>query len=151
MATTGSLLEVLSYDECLAQLRRGGVGRLGWAESDRVVILPVNFAWDGQGIVFRTDPGEKVEGTRFQRVAFQIDGFEPARQEGWSVLANGPAQITEPERWPEGAIPPAELGLEPWAPGAKDRWVRLVPDRITGRRLVRSREGANLLWRYSAY
>ena len=151
MTTSTTTLEVLPYDECLALLRVGGVGRLAWAEPDRVVVVPVNFAWDGDAIVFRTDPGQKVDAVRFQRIAFEIDGFDAARQEGWSVLANGTARLTDPADWPSQATAPDQLALEPWAPGSKEQWMRLVPDRLTGRRLVHQRPGTDALWRYSAY
>jgi hypothetical protein len=50
---------------------------------------------------------------------------------GWSVLIQGPAHhVTGPER--EDAF---RACVEPWAPGIRELLVRIVPSRITGRRI----------------
>ena len=151
MTTSTTTLEVLTYDECLALLGSGGVGRLAWAEPDRVVVVPVNFAWDGDAIVFRTDPGQKVDGMQFQRIAFRDRrvrrgpprGLERPSQ--WHSPAHGPRRLAQSR---QDTCPARARTL---GSGSKEQWMRLVPDRLTGRRLVHQRPGNDVLWRYSAY
>jgi hypothetical protein len=55
----------------------------------------------------------------------------PGRQ-GWSVLIQGPAHHVESEAERESA---AQAGVEPWAPGERELFLRIVPHRVTGRRI----------------
>jgi hypothetical protein len=65
------------------------------------------------------------------KVAFEIDSIDMATQQGWSVLIQGPAHhVTGTE---EDAV--RRTGVEPWAPGPRELFVRIVPSRITGRRV----------------
>ena len=71
-----------------------------------------------------------IEGADYQ-VAFEIDDIDMAGAMGWSVLIQGPAHhVTGPER--EDAF---RACVEPWAPGIRELLVRIVPSRITGRRI----------------
>ena len=64
-------------------------------------------------------------------MAFEIDSIDMATQQGWSVLIQGPAHhVTSAE---QDAV--REAGVEPWAPGPRELFVRIVPSRITGRRV----------------
>jgi nitroimidazol reductase NimA-like FMN-containing flavoprotein (pyridoxamine 5'-phosphate oxidase superfamily) len=40
----------------VGRLEPGGIGRVGFASADGIMILPVNFAMMGKTIVFRTAP-----------------------------------------------------------------------------------------------
>ena len=64
-------------------------------------------------------------------MAFEIDDIDLAAEGGWSVLVQGPA------RHVQGADLAAarSAGVEPWAPGDRELFVRIVPSRITGRRV----------------
>jgi nitroimidazol reductase NimA-like FMN-containing flavoprotein (pyridoxamine 5'-phosphate oxidase superfamily) len=101
-------------------------------------VLPVNYAWRDGAIVFRTAAnGPLDEDLRTgiadadYRVAFEIDSIDPGAQRGWSVLIQGPAHhVTGPE---EDAV--RRAGVEPWAPGDRELFVRIVPTRVTGRRV----------------
>jgi nitroimidazol reductase NimA-like FMN-containing flavoprotein (pyridoxamine 5'-phosphate oxidase superfamily) len=92
------------------------------------LVVPVNFVLDGSVVVFRTAGGGKVDGLRSGPISFQVDGIDPFHRTGWSVLVEGVAY--EATRWEV-----RHLDLSPWAPGQKDRWIRLVPTSITGRRI----------------
>jgi hypothetical protein len=71
-----------------------------------------------------------IEGAEY-RVAFEIDDLDLAKQLGWSVLIQGPAHhVTAAER--DAAL---KAGVEAWAPGDRQLFVRIVPSRITGRRI----------------
>jgi nitroimidazol reductase NimA-like FMN-containing flavoprotein (pyridoxamine 5'-phosphate oxidase superfamily) len=126
-------LEVLSPDECDALLDKESVGRLGTGGDDPIVV-PVVYARSGADIVFRTAPGEKLIAAALRRtVAFEIDHFDVDAHTGWSVLVVGHAEEIVHPRELEAAH---NLGLEPWAGEVRDRFVRIRPERITGRRIV---------------
>ena len=64
-------------------------------------------------------------------MAFEIDDIDLAAGCGWSVLVQGPAHHVQ------GAELDAarSAGVEPLAPGDRELFVRIVPSRITGRRV----------------
>jgi uncharacterized protein len=124
-------MESLSADECVALLSQHEIGRLGLAMEDGVEILPVAYAWDGDAVVFRTGLGRILEAVSDRDVAFEIDGAD-AGHHGWSVLVRGRAE----EVWrPDDLERARALPLSPWAPGGRDRYVRVVPAVLTGRRV----------------
>jgi nitroimidazol reductase NimA-like FMN-containing flavoprotein (pyridoxamine 5'-phosphate oxidase superfamily) len=65
-------------------------------------------------------------------VAFEIDDFDVRERRGWSVLIQGPAHHVESEAEREAA---ARAGVQPWAGGERALFIRIVPTRITGRRI----------------
>lgn len=129
---TDSRVEELPADECWALLRNEVVGRLGIAILNRPDIFPVNYVVDHGTIVLRT-----AEGTKFAAavlgaaVAFEIDHYDAAQGQAWSVVAKGHA--AEVEGMHE-LFRMAELPLFPWHDAPKYRFVRIVPDELTGRR-----------------
>jgi transcriptional regulator with XRE-family HTH domain len=127
-------LEELTQGECRAFVAAGGVGRFLYDDDTRgPVAIPVNYKMDGDDVVFRTGAGPLVAaGTHNQKVSFDVDHLDDVLGEGWSVLLSGTADvISDP-----GDLAKAEaLGIEPWAGGDRNIYVRLVPNRITGRRI----------------
>ena len=131
------VIEELDEDTCLQLISQGGIGRIAYNSRSGPAVLPVNFALRGGAIVFRTaahssldeDLRTGIEGAEY-RVAFEIDDIDLVKQLGWSVLIQGPAHhVTPAER-------DATLkGVEAWAPGERELFVRIVPSRITGRRI----------------
>ena len=120
----------LARDECLSLLRSFTVGRVAIASpSGSLLVVPVNYIVDGEVIVFRSDPGEKLERLHGAPASFQIDFIDPVHHTGWSVLAQGTAHRAS-------AAEVSHLDIESWAGGEKSHWVRVVPHAITGRRLV---------------
>ena len=126
-------LRTLSPAECFDLLEAGGVGRVGFTAAGGIMILPVNFAVTGKTIIFRTAPDTLLARYADAQVSFEADHLDDARHEGWSVLVHGHAHQVNDEH----AIKRLEAGidLEPWAPGARDVYVRIVPTQITGRRI----------------
>lgn len=127
----------LSFDQCWDLLAAANVGRLGLVVDDHPEIFPVNYVIYDRHIVFRTGRGRKLWGAMASRPGvFEIDGYDVPTTEAWSVMARGETVLmTDPE---EVAKVDA-LGLEPWQPGAKDHYIRLVPRALTGRRFVVNR------------
>ena len=134
MAGTDDRMEILDRETCLELLRTVPIGRVAWVADDgQVVVLPVNFIVDGDGIVFRTAEGGKLEAARHgQPVSFQADDVEPALHLGWSVLASGQAHVVED---PNEVARLESLPLAPWEPSPKPFFVRIDTQQISGRRL----------------
>lgn len=65
-------------------------------------------------------------------LTFEIDEIDEPAREGWSVLIQGPAHHVESEAEREPLI---RAGVEPWPGGDRELFVRIVPDRVTGRRI----------------
>ncbi len=127
-------LERLSREECLVRLRGQQVGRLAVVSAARPLIFPVNYAMDGEAVVFRTAPGTKFDAAvREMSVAFEIDEFDIERHEGWSVLVTGRAEEVVSEAHRNRL---ANLPLRPWAAGEKDNWLTITATAITGRRVT---------------
>ena len=138
--------EVLSHDSCIELLGLEEVGRIAWVADGEPRIVPVNYAWDGEAVVLRSDPGAKLEGLLGAEVAFEVDRIDRLHKEGWSVVVQGVAQQVAVADWPATAVRPSELYLEPWIPGAKSHWVRVVPRLIGGRRITRRNDVDDTLW-----
>ena len=127
-------IEVLERKECLALLAGDVIGRLAVVAGGTPLMFPVNYALDGDAVVFRTASGTKVDhGTR-QPVCFEIDSFDRETRSGWSVVVVGRLEEATPQ---DAAVLERvrHLPVEPWAEGDKPHWMRLVPTRITGRRV----------------
>jgi nitroimidazol reductase NimA-like FMN-containing flavoprotein (pyridoxamine 5'-phosphate oxidase superfamily) len=127
-------LQTLTPAECLELLEPGGVGRVGFTSANGgVIIVPVNFAVAGNAIVFRTAPDTLLAVHAIAPVSFEADQVDEERREGWSVLVQGHAHQVTSER--EVTQLEHQTGLEPWAGGARDVYVRIAPAHISGRRI----------------
>jgi hypothetical protein len=129
----GSEVTDLPANACWALLRTQEVGRLAVSVADRPEIFPVNYVVDHGTIVFRTAEGTKLAGAAQRDVAFEADGYEPETGEAWSVVVKGRGE--EISRGHE-LLDTTGLPLFPLHAGAKPRFVRVVPDEISGRRFT---------------
>jgi nitroimidazol reductase NimA-like FMN-containing flavoprotein (pyridoxamine 5'-phosphate oxidase superfamily) len=82
-------LRVLDRDQCLRLLAEDEIGRLAVIAGNTPAMFPVNYALDGDTIVFRTDPGTKLAHGPRARASFEVDRFDHAGRAGWSVVATG--------------------------------------------------------------
>jgi nitroimidazol reductase NimA-like FMN-containing flavoprotein (pyridoxamine 5'-phosphate oxidase superfamily) len=126
-------LQALSPAECVDLLEPGGIGRVGITDEEGVIILPVNYAVIGQAIIYRTAPDTLLALRANTQVSFEVDQCDETLHEGWSVLVQGHAhEVTD-----EHQVQQLEdtTHLKPWAPGARDVYVRLAPTQISGRRI----------------
>lgn len=126
-------LQALSPAECWDLLGSGGIGRVGFASADGIMMLPVNFAAAGKTIIFRTAPDTLLALHANGPVSFQVDRLDEALHAGWSVLVHGHARRVTDER--EVKSIENQTHLEPWAAGPRDVYVRIASIRISGRRL----------------
>jgi hypothetical protein len=134
-------LEVIPPGACRRLLSQQHLGRLGVVADGRPLVLPVNYAFDGESVVFRTDAGTKLHAAIGNPVAFEIDGVDNVWHSGWSVLVTGVAELVPDDEQEDMSV----LPLGPWCPGPKRAWVRVTPDEISGRRIVAlevAREGS---------
>jgi nitroimidazol reductase NimA-like FMN-containing flavoprotein (pyridoxamine 5'-phosphate oxidase superfamily) len=123
----------LSKSECFQLLAQEHLGRVAVVDDRGPVVFPVNFVLDRHMVVFRTDEGTKLDtACRGSRVAFEVDGTDAADRTGWSVVVRGEAvEVTDPAELTRlRKLPP-----DPWAPGAKTHYVRILPAMLTGRRI----------------
>lgn len=125
-------IENLSFDDCWGLLDNGTVGRLAIVVDEHPEIFPVNYAVHLRSIVFRTAPGSKLWGARMERpAALEIDGYDAATEQAWSVVVRGDTEILEDQAAKDAVD---GRGLEPWQPGEKANYVRLNAKALTGRR-----------------
>jgi nitroimidazol reductase NimA-like FMN-containing flavoprotein (pyridoxamine 5'-phosphate oxidase superfamily) len=132
-------LEPLAPEEAWGLISPGGIGRIGFSGRFGPMILPVNYKVHDQAIVFRTaehspmgeDLRTGIEHAEY-KVAFEIDRYDDATRTGWSVLIQGDVYHVDggPER--EELL---RIGLESWVAGHRDLFLRIVPTRVSGRRV----------------
>jgi hypothetical protein len=128
---TNEGLEAIAEDECYARLRTADLGRVGVRHGEIILVLPVYFALDGRNVVFRTDPGAKLDAAVLNsRVAFEVDD----ERDAWSVLVVGHA---EELRDGEECARVRELLAGCPRVGRREHLVRINTERVTGRRVVR--------------
>ena len=134
--------ERLDEAECLRLISPGGVGRIAYVSRYGPVVVPVNYQLYEGTIVFRTDQDSPMdEDLRTgitdaeYKVAFEIDEIDVAAREGWSVLLQGPAHHVDSEAERSLVI---QAAVQPWPGGEKGLFLRIVPTRITGRRIRRT-------------
>jgi nitroimidazol reductase NimA-like FMN-containing flavoprotein (pyridoxamine 5'-phosphate oxidase superfamily) len=127
----------LTPEECHQLLADHHLGRLAVVVGGQPIIFPVNYVFDGERVVFRTDEGLKLRHAPLRRVAFEIDGFDETTGTGWSVLVQGSTyEITRAIDQYSEAL--RRLPVTPFAPGDKAHWIEIVPIEITGRRIERT-------------
>jgi nitroimidazol reductase NimA-like FMN-containing flavoprotein (pyridoxamine 5'-phosphate oxidase superfamily) len=127
------VLETLTAAECFDLLSPGGVGRVAFTTADGPVVLPVNYAMAGRTVIFRTAPDTLLAGYLDCLAGFEVDGLDEALSQGWSVLVTGRAVRVSSEA--EVHHLERHAGVRPWAGSARDVYVRIIPRKITGRRI----------------
>jgi nitroimidazol reductase NimA-like FMN-containing flavoprotein (pyridoxamine 5'-phosphate oxidase superfamily) len=132
----------LDEEDCQRLISAGGIGRIGYTGRFGPTVLPVNYAIYEGTVVFRTGQDSPLgEDLRTgiehaeSKVAFEIDEISPATREGWSVLIQGSAHPVDTEAERRSVM---QSGVEPWAGGEKELFFRVIPTRVTGRRIRRT-------------
>ena len=129
----------LDEAESLKLISPGGIGRIAYLSRFGPAVLPVNYKWHDGAVVFRTaqhsaldeDLQTGIAGGDYL-VAFEIDEIDLPGRQGWSVLIQGPAHHVEGETERTAA---EQAGVEPWPTGERELFLRIVPHRVTGRRI----------------
>ena len=132
----------LSATESWALLRQAAVGRLAVIIDGRPDIFPVNHVVDHGSLVFRTAAGSKLAGAVGNQVAYEVDGYDPETASAWSVVVKGHAH--EVNRLYD-VLEAVGLPLFPWHTTLKPHFVRIEPDKLTGRRFKLTRRARSTL------
>jgi len=126
--------EALGEAECFELLGRQKIGRVAVTIGAIPVVLPVNYLFADGAIHFRTGEGAKLTAaSQHAVVAFEVDEIDPLYHAGWSVLAVGVARVLEESvdlAWA------SRLPLRAWAPGVREHFVRIMPEFVSGRRII---------------
>jgi len=127
-------MDDLNATECLDLLMTQEVGRVAVCTPGGPQILPVNYTVDGASLLFRTAPyGVLGRHAWNSRIAFEVDHVDVEARSGWSVVAAGTGAMVEDAQ--ELGVVRAFRNPQPWAPGSRLLYVRLVWDSLTGRRV----------------
>ncbi|MFG2004478.1 pyridoxamine 5'-phosphate oxidase family protein [Spirillospora sp. NPDC048911] len=126
-------LEILEAEECRSLLRSAVLGRVVFTDRALPAVQPVNFVLSDGDVIIRTGAGSKLAAAaRGAIVAFEVDDFDTIARTGWSVVAIGPARtVTDPREL--AAL--RRLPLRSWVPNARDHFIRIRPELLSGRRV----------------
>jgi transcriptional regulator with XRE-family HTH domain len=124
------VLQPMRKEECVALIQAGDVGRIAYNRADELVVIPVNYCYLDDLVIFRTAVDSAVAQYDLAPIAFELDFTDQGLREGWSVLVNGmvrPATTEETDA--------ARGHVEPWAGGTREAYMVVEPRRISGRRI----------------
>ncbi|MEI2819142.1 MAG: pyridoxamine 5'-phosphate oxidase family protein [Marmoricola sp.] len=140
MNTEEQPITQLTPEQCWEKLRAQEFGRLAYHLGDEVHITPINYAVDGQTLLFRTAEGSKLLGIVMNSdIAFEIDEFSDDAAS--SVIIRGTARkLEEDEEHRSEGVP-----LRPWVPTLKYNVVEITPKEITGREFFLARPWLHML------
>jgi nitroimidazol reductase NimA-like FMN-containing flavoprotein (pyridoxamine 5'-phosphate oxidase superfamily) len=125
----------LSPGECASRLAETTLGRLGVIVSGRPEVFPVNYVVDASTgyVAFPTQPGTKLASALdWPWIGFEIDGVDQDGDEGWSVMIVGRAEEVEDAEIVARLREHQRVG---WRHSGTERWLRIAPTKITGRRV----------------
>jgi len=134
MDFNGTALEHLSRGQCLLLVGQVPLGRIVYTRQALPAVELVNFTLDDGDIVIRTDSsGKLAAATRGAVVAFEADSVDTAAHTGWSVTIVGYSRaVTDAQEIRRLE----QTGLDPWAPGERDHFIRISPEIVNGRRIA---------------
>jgi len=122
----------LSDEDCWSLLRTHNLGRLAIVIEDRPRIFPVTYAAAEDTVVFRTQPGAKLQHGPGSAACFEIDDYDQGTSIAWSVMVVGVLKdITDANDELSRRL--RRLDVEPVAPGQKLHWLALNADEVSGR------------------
>ena len=129
-------IEELEHDECLTRMATQRLGRLGVVVDGVPLVLPMRFAMDGETVVLQTNKGAKVFHAPMTSVSFEVDHVDWEKGVGWSVLVQGIGEDIS-SAIDERSEALRSLTVHSWAPPPADRWLKIIPRKVTGR-LIRA-------------
>ena len=131
--TVQQRMERFTETEALDLAATVPIGRIVYSRYAMPAVFIVNFKLDGRDPVFLTRKGSMFgAGVAESVVAFEVDRIDEAAHQGWYVTFLGRAKlITSPAE--QARL--AGLGVEPWAPGEREHYIKIVTEKIIGRRL----------------
>jgi nitroimidazol reductase NimA-like FMN-containing flavoprotein (pyridoxamine 5'-phosphate oxidase superfamily) len=131
---SAGLIRELSQAECASLLRATSVGRVAICTADGPVVVPVNYAMDGDAVIVRTSSYTLLAAHAWDQVAFEVDEIDADLRKGWSVLVSGRGEpVDDVDDLIDSGL---ARSLRPWAPGSRDMFIKITPRRVTGREVV---------------
>lgn len=131
MSYDDEVITALTTEECWEALRADEFGRLAYRLGDEIGLVPVNYAVDGETLLFRTAEGSKLLAVVMHpEVVFEIDHF--GHEEAISVIVRGVARKLEEDEEHRAE----QLPLRPWVDTLKYNVVEIRPTQLAGRRFV---------------
>lgn len=129
----------MTTEECWDFLRAHEFGRLAFHLADQVHITPINYAVDGETLLFRTAEGSKLLAVVMNPdIAFEADEY--TEDTAVSIILRGTArELEEDEEHRAENVP-----LRPWVPTLKYNVVEILPSEISGRRFQLARPWTHL-------
>ena len=133
------IITELDQEECWKALRADEFGRLAYRSGDEIDLVPLNYAVDGDTLLFRTAEGSKLLGiVMHPDVVFEIDSYDESTAR--SVIVRGTARLLEEDEEHRAET----TRLRPWLPTLKYNVVEIRPVKITGRRFNLARPWLHL-------
>ena len=126
----GRRLVAIAEEECWQLVSTRRWGRLLVVVANHPELFPVDHLVDGRSLLVRTEEGTKLRAALGARVGFEVD--DDARL-GWTVMLAGYANEVFDTRELELAEVDADEAV--WT-GDRVHWLRIVPFKVSGRRLV---------------
>ena len=136
-------MEELDDTECRRLLAERHLGRLAIPDFGGPVIFPVNYVFDQDLVIFRTDPGSKLDAAMERRRSpsrSTRSRRRPGPAGAWSSAALWRTSPTPPI-W-SGSVP---CPCTPGPRGRRARYVRVRPFSVTGRR-IKIPDGLPFTW-----
>lgn len=136
MSEQSEVIQVLTEDECYERLASEQLGRIVVRRKDDMDIFPVNYVVDERCIYLRSAEGNKVFTIALNHdVLFEVDVVND--DTAWSVVVKGEASLLT--RSDEIAHADS-LPLKPWLPTLKYNYVKITPNKISGRSFLLGEE-----------
>jgi transcriptional regulator with XRE-family HTH domain len=127
---TAPVLRPMRKEESVRLIEAGTIGRIAYNRAEDLVVIPVNYCYLNDLIIFRTTVDSAVAQYGLAPIAFELDLFDEGMQDGWSVLVNGTVRPATPQE-----ADAAKGRVEPWAGGTREAYMVIEPRRVTGRRV----------------
>ena len=135
-AGEGRRLVPLTWQDSLDLLGTVSFGRIVFTSRALPAIRPVNHLLDEGDIIIRTTLGAAITGAARSDtvVAYEADNIDQLDHLGWSVVVTGIAWHVTDQR----AVERYQRLLRPWVDGPRDSVIKVMPELVTGYRLVPS-------------
>ena len=128
--STDNLATLVAYD-CWGLLERAEIARVAWQGEDRIELVPVNYTVADGAVWFRTEPDSGLaKGVSGQEVVVEVDQVDLGAHESWSVVVRGTAELVDVLD-----VPDMLMDMKVWPTRTRNVFVRVEPERLTGRRL----------------
>ena len=139
MSDDDDVITVLTAEQCWEVLRTEEFGRLAFRLVDEIHITPINYAVDGDVLLFRSAEGSKLLGVVMgSPVAFEVDQYD----EEWarSIVIRGKTRLLDEHEEHRAENVP----LRAWVPTLKYNVVEIIPEVVSGRQFHLSRPWLHL-------